>query len=486
MKQRETWGTHIGMILAMIGTEVGLGNIWRFPYLCGKYGGSAFLVPYLILLFAVAIFAVMCEWALGRFTRRNPLGAFETIKFPQGTKVGAWGIIGPFFLYAYYIVVSSWVLFYTFASLGKAYFKADTAAFFVNFLSSPAIFLVHIVCVAICSAIIGLGVRKGIEKASKFMISTLFILLLIVVLRAITLPGASKGFEFYMHPRWQEMWNLEAWSAALGQIFFTLSLGMGAMLIYGSYLKDKIGIPKNALACALGNTSVSLLAGFALFPAAFALGMEEVVHKESIGLTFIVLPKLFVRMPLGWFFGFLFFLLLLFGALSSAISIQEPSVAWLIEERKWSRKKAALFTGIILWLLGLPFILNGWAKGGLGTKLSLLAKMDTVIGQLALPLFSLLAVIAVGWVMKNGFGEINKSARYKLPLFFKHWIRLGVPLFISFLFISTLTKSIKEIFGFSVSESTLLMTFIVCLIVWGGFAFFTRMALRVEKEKEML
>ncbi|RKY38773.1 MAG: sodium-dependent transporter [Candidatus Omnitrophota bacterium] len=482
MKKRETWGTHIGMLLAMIGTEVGLGNIWRFPYLCGKYGGSAFLIPYLILLFSVAVFAMMCEWALGRFTRRDPLGAFEKINFPQGTKIGAWGIIGPFFLYAYYIVITSWVLFYAFASLGRL-FPKDTETFFVNFLSSPTIFLVHIICVGICSTIIGLGVRKGIERASKFMISTLFILLLIVVLRAITLPGAGKGFDFYMHPRWREMWSLQAWGAALGQIFFTLSLGMGAMIIYGSYLKEKIGIPKNALACALGNTSVSLLAGFAIFPAAFALGMEEVVHQESIGLTFIVLPQLFMRMPFGWFFAFLFFLLLLFGALSSAISIQEPSVAWLIEERNWSRKRSALFTGTILWILGLPFILNGWAKGGLGEKLSLLSKMDTIIGQLALPFFSLLAVIAVGWVMKEGFEQINKNAYYKLPIFFKGWIRWGVPLFIFFLFISTLLKNIKEIFNLSVSESTLLMTFIVCLIVWGGFAFFTHISLKIEKRK---
>ncbi|MEA3560298.1 MAG: sodium-dependent transporter, partial [Candidatus Omnitrophota bacterium] len=446
--KRETWNTHIGMIMAMIGTEVGLGNIWRFPYLAGKYGGGAFLIPYVIILFGIGIFAMMAEWVMGRHTRREPLGAFQKIRFPFGRDVGAWGVIGPSFLYAYYIVITSWVIFFVAASFGRLYFGVDVEKFFLDFLASPWIFVIHGLAVFITSFILALGVQRGIEKACQFMIPALFILLIIVVIRSVTLPGASEGIEFYMRPRWSGLLNPATWIAALGQVFFTLSLGMGAMLIYGSYLKEGWGIPANSIACALGNTSSSILAGFAIFPAAFALGFGKLVSgSQSIGLTFMVLPKVFEKMPVGWLFGGLFFILLTFGALSSAISIQEPSIAWLKDEVGWSRKKSALLTGILFWLMGLPFIANGYLKNaGLGQKLALLSKMDMVIGQLALPFFGLLCVIAVGWVMKEkGFQEINKNARLKLGTWVRPWIKFVVPSVTILIFALTLLEKLQEL-----------------------------------------
>ncbi|GAI06565.1 unnamed protein product, partial [marine sediment metagenome] len=185
----------------------------------------------------------------------------------------------------------------------------------------------------------------------------------------------------------------------------------------------------------------------AIFPAAFALGLGPMVSgKESIGLTFCVLPKVFEQMPIGWFFGGLFFILLAFGALSSAISIQEPSIAWLKDEVGWSRKKGALITGIILWLMGIPFILNGFLAGGLGKKLALLGKMDIVIGQLALPAFGFLSIIAVGWFMgKKGYEEINKGARHKIGRWIMPWLRWVVPIFISLLFFLTLIRVLQDL-----------------------------------------
>ena len=499
---RETWNSHWGMIAAMIGTAIGLGNIWRFPYLCGKYGGASFLIPYIILLFGIAIFAMMCEWALGRHTKRDPLGAFEKIKFPFGRDIGAWGIMGPFFLYSYYIIITSWVLFFVFASFEGLYFGKDTGTFFASFLGSKWIFAAHITAVVLTSSILAMGVQKGIERACKIMIPALFILLIIVALRSVTLPGAAEGIEFYMRPRWEGLLNIETWFAALGQVFFTLSLGMGAMLLYGSYMKDEWGIPMNAVSVALGNTSASILAGFAIFPAAFALGFGNAVSgAESIGLTFFVLPKVFEVMPGGHFFGGLFFILLAFGAISSAISIQEPAIAWLKDEVGWSRKKSAVFTGIILWIMGLPFILNGFVKGGLGEKLALLSKMDILIGQLAIPIFGILAIIAVGYFMKDrGFDEMNKNARVKVSkTWMKVWIKAVVPVFVGLLFLLSLIRILADngiipniiplskniqFVSTGITPMTILLTVFVCVVFWGGFAYATVKVLTIEKDKK--
>jgi len=500
-QKRETWNSHWGMIAAMIGTAIGLGNIWRFPYLCGKYGGATFLIPYIVLLFGIAIFAMMCEWVLGRHTKRDPLGAFDKIKFPFGRDIGAWGIVGPFFLYSYYIVITSWVLFFVFASLEGLYFGKDTEVFFASFLGSKWIFVVHFFAVCVTTGILAVGVQKGIERACKIMIPTLFILLIIVAIRSVTLEGAREGIEFYMRPRWEGLLNIETWIAALGQVFFTLSLGMGAMLMYGSYMKDEWGIPMNAMTVALGNTSASILAGFAIFPAAFALGFGSAVGgAKSIGLTFFVLPKVFEAMPGGHIFGGLFFILLAFGAISSAISLQEPAIAWLKDEVGWSRRESAIFTGIILWIMGLPFILNGFVKNGLGAKLALLSKMDIVIGQLVIPIFGILAIIAVGYFMKDkGFDEMNKNARVKLSkTWVKFWIKAVVPIFVGLLFILSLIRVlqdhgvIKNIIpvtkgvGFTpvgITPSTIFMIVFIGLIFWGGFIYTAIRVLSIEKDK---
>lgn len=500
---RETWRTHAGMVSAMLGTAIGLGNVWRFPYLCGKHGGGSFIVPYVILLVGVGIFAMMAEWALGRYTKRDPLGAFERVGFPAGRDVGAWGIIGPFFLNSYYCYVASWVLYYIFASLGGLYFGQDTAAFFTSFLGGKGVFVSHALVVASIVGILALGVQKGIERACKIMIPSLFVLLCVLVVRALTLPGAWKGVVYYMQPRWSETMKLVTWFDALGQIFFTLSLGMGAMLMYGSYLKDHWGIPRNAILCTLGNSSCSILAGFAIFPAAFALGLGLAIQGEqSIGLTFIVLPRLFAKMGGGAFFGALFFVLLLFGAISSALSIQEPMVAWLVDEARWPRGRASVVAGILLWALGLPYLLNGRSSGGIGEKLALMSKMDAVLNNVALPLFSLLCVIAVTWVLgRRGFEEINKNARLRLNRASQLWLKYVVPLFILVLLVLLLAQTagmtaripaltdkghvpVDPASITSVDAATKITITLVLLTVWGGCLWALVSAVVIERRKE--
>jgi NSS family neurotransmitter:Na+ symporter len=506
--QRETWKTHVGMMVAMIGTEVGLGNIWRFPYLCGKYGGGSFLVPYMVLLLGVAIFGMMSEWVIGRHTRREPMGAFQKIGFPFGRDVGAWGVIGPFFLYSYYIVITAWVLFFIVASVAGLYFGKDTAKYFLWFLGSPWVFVAHAVAVAFTSLVLSFGVQKGIERACKVMIPTLFVLLIVVAIRSVTLPGARAGVEFYMRPRWAGIANAEAWLAALGQVFFTLSLGMGAMIIYGSYIKRSWGIPLNAFACSLGNTSASILAGFAIFPAAFALGFAgDVEGSQAVGLTFTVLPKVFATMPAGRLFGGLFFLLLAFGALSSAISIQEPAIAWMKEELRWPRRKSALITGGVLWLMGLPFVINGFVShnaagqgAGIGDKLAVLIKMDKVINYVGLPLFALIAILAVGWVMKEkGFDELNRNARVKMGRWIRPWMRYVVPVLVLLVLVANVFEQFfeatyKRLFGaelpkfepIGITSLTVVTIVVVCGVVWGGAigGFLTVIGIERRKERE--
>ena len=356
--------------------------------------------------------------------------------------------------------------------------------------------------VVITSAILAMGVRKGIERACKFMIPALFILLIIVAVRSLTLPGAGVGVEFYMRPRWEGLLNPETWIAALGQVFFTLSLGMGAMMMYGSYLKDEWGIPSNAIAVTLGNTSSSILAGFAIFPAAFALGFGNIVSgNESIGLTFFILPKVFEVMPGGHLFGGIFFILLTFGALSSAISIQEPSIAWFKDEVGWSRPKSAAITGFILWIMGLPFILNGFVTGSLGQKLALLSKMDLIIAQMAIPVFGLLSIIAVGHFMKDkGFRDINKNARMELGNWIKPWIKYVVPAFVFLIFLFNQIKVLQDagriptiipektvqFSSIGLTPITYVMIAAILLLFWGGFIYTTIRVLIIERRKERM
>jgi len=258
----------------------------------------------------------------------------------------------------------------------------------------------------------------------------------------------------------------------------------------------------NAISVALGNTSASILAGFAIFPAAFALGFGSVIGgAKSIGLTFFVLPKVFEVMPGGHFFGGIFFILLAFGAISSAISIQEPAIAWLKDEVGWSRKKSSVFTGVILWIMGLPFILNGFIKGGIEEKLALLSKTDIIIGQLAIPVFGIFAIIAVGYFMKDkGFDEMNKNARVKLSkTWMKPWIKAVVPVFLALLFILILIGILQDngvipkvlptsedvtFVPQGITLSTVFMMIFIALIFWGGFAYATVRVLTIEKDKK--
>lgn len=437
-KKREHWATRTGFVLAAAGSAVGLGNIWRFPYITGEHGGAAFMLIYLIAILLLGYPLIMNEMILGRAAQRDPVGVFKVLA-PHSPwwLVGALGVFTGFIILSYYAVVAGWSLAYIYkVVLATSLSGVDHAAVFKNHISNvwepiiwQAVFLILTV------SIIASGVVKGIQKWSTILMPILFVLLIILIIRSVTLPGASEGLLYYLNPDFSKVTG-RTLLAALAQAFFSLSLGMGALITYGSYLNDRDEIPVNAAwVCGL-DTGVALLAGFALFPAIFALGFEP---GAGPGLAFITLPAVFAQMPLGGLFGVLFFALLGIAALTSAISLLEVVTAWLIDEKEWPRKKAAIFLGMVIFAVGLPAtlgysVLKDFSFPGLNTDL--LDTYDWFSNSLLLPVGGLMAALFTGyvWGIKHAIHEANKG--HKAMTVGQWWmllIRYVIPVLIIFI-----------------------------------------------------
>ncbi len=388
-KTRGNWGTRVGFIAAAAGSAVGLGNIWKFPYITGMYGGAAFVIVYLLFVILICIPVMNSELLIGRLTGKNPVGAFkELIPKSSWWVVGAMGVLAGFIILSYYSVIAGWAIAYIFKS--GAYMAAGAGAeqanVFVNFITSPVAPIVwHGIFMVICIGIVVAGVEKGIEKYSKILMPALVVLLLILIIRSVTLPGAGKGLAFYLNPDFSKL-SAEGILAALGQAFFSLSLGMGCMITYGSYLKKDSNIPTDSYWISGADTLIAFLAGLVIFPAVFAFGLEP---GAGPGLTFITLPAVFASMgAIGHFFGILFFILLTVAAITSAISLLEVVCAYFIDEVKWNRKKAAWIMGIIIFLLGVPSSLGQGVWSGvriIGGR-DILDSLDFIASNLLLPI----------------------------------------------------------------------------------------------------
>ncbi len=401
---REHWTTRLGFILAAAGSAVGLGNIWRFPYVTGVNGGAAFIMIYLIAIIVIGYPMMITEMALGKKTQKNPVGAFKAMA-PNSPwwLVGALGVFTGFVILSYYSVVAGWALSYIFKAISGFTPDLDYGNMFYNTIgvdigAGPSIetpIFWHLVFMALTVGIIASGVVKGIQRWVKVLMPVLFILLLILVIRAITLPGAGAGLAFYLTPDFSEV-SGRTFLDAIAQSFFTLSLGMGAIITYGSYLGKETTIGDNGGWVISLDTGIAIIAGFAIFPAVFALGGEP---GAGPGLTFITLPAVFAEMPAGSFFGFLFFLLLSIAALTSAISLLEVVVAWLVDEKGWTRARASILMGIIIFLAGIPTSLGYNVLGGFSfLGMDLLDTYDWFANALFLPIGGLLTAIFVGYV----------------------------------------------------------------------------------------
>lgn len=411
---RESWASRLGFVLAAAGSAVGLGNIWRFPYMVGENGGAAFVLLYLVIIILVGYPMMVTEMTIGRKTNRNPVGAFRSLA-PNTPwwLVGALGVFTGFVILSYYSVVAGWSLSYI-VKMVTGVFGAgvNPEDIFVGHITStwePLIY--HFVFMAMTVGIIAGGVVKGIQRSVEILMPLLALLLLVMVVRAVTLPGAGEGLAFYLAPDFSVI-TATTFLDAIAQAFFTLSLGMGAIITYGSYLRKQDEIPNSAFQVVGLDTGIALIAGFAIFPAVFAMGLDPAAGP---GLTFITLPAVFTEMPLGTLFGFLFFVLLSIAALTSAISLLEVVTAWLVDEKGWARSRAALVLGLIIFIVGIPPVLgySAWgefASPGLG--MDILDTYDWFANSIFLPLGGLLTAIfaAYVWGARNLQDEANVGA----------------------------------------------------------------------------
>lgn len=441
-EQREQWGSRLGFILAAAGSAVGLGNIWRFPYITGKYGGAAFVFFYLLVVAVIGMSLMLAEFAIGRSARQDSVGSMRKLGGGVWTIVGWMGFFCGFVILSYYAVIAGWTLAYMVKSLTGLMSQATTGeasgALFGAFVSDvPQVLTYHaIVMIATC-AVVFLGVSGGIEKCCKIMMPALFVILFLLIARSITLPGARAGLEFYMSPKLGNLTS-EGMLAAIGQGFFSLSLAMGIMIVYGSYIPKDEYLPTSVRSVVLIDTSVAILAGFAIFPAVFAFGIEP---GAGPGLTFVTLPVVFSKMPMGFIFSLAFFTLLFFAAFTSAISLLEVAVAYGIDQLKLPRKKSVLIMGSLIFLLGIP---SAMSVGGHIPQIAgkdFLDVADFITNNVVMPLGGIFITIFVGWFWTDGAkAEITDNGARVFPLYTVWlWVcRIIAPVTIGVIFITGL------------------------------------------------
>ena len=425
--ERETFTSRFGLLMTMIGVAVGLGAVWRFPYMVGKFGGAAFVLFYLIVVFFVCIPTLMAEWTLGRYTRRGTLGAYERGGFPGGKYVGAFLIFIVFWATGYYSNAVGWVGFHAIGELVRAvggnFHAGDIlppeSGFQIKSFLLQLMMTAFVICT--CGIVLVKGLRKGIEKASKWIVPALFVILLTLILRSITLPGAAAGIKWYIGGFRLSELTPTVMAASLGMAFFSMSLGGTFMVIYGSYLDGKANIPKNAIYTGLGASIAGLLAGFAIFPAVFAFGLKP---NSGPGLIFTTLPGTFARMPAGWIFGLLFFLGLFGAAYLSDVAAFEVLVGGLVDNTKLKRKKAVVLACSIVLVLAIPPMINQ----------KIFLPWDLTFGSGMQALGALLAVITTVWCVRRSAAlkELSAGRNKPFPIFLYWWIRIVIPATILF------------------------------------------------------
>ena len=404
---RGTWGSRAGFILAASGSAVGLGNIWRFPTQVGQGGGAAFVVVYLACVFLICVPIMMAELAIGRRAQQSPVRSFAKLR--PGTRwwlVGALGVLTGAGILSFYSVIAGWSVAYIwFTATGAVTGDPDAVGgFFAGFTANAPVNvgLAFLVLAATAGVLLG-GVRAGIERVTTLLMPALIALLVLLAVRALTLPGAGAGLAYYLRPDVTQLFDIGVLSGALGQAFFSLSLGMGTMITYGSYLSKRDGIAASTVWIVLLDTSIALLAGFVIFPFGFSIdGFDPAASGP--GLVFTVLPRLFATLPGGQLFGAAFFVLLTMAALTSTISLLEVPVSHLVDARRWSRARAVVIVTLIVFALAIPSALANGAVGvfsqlpGLG--LSFMDLMDTVWNNFSLPIGGLLTAVFVGRVWR--------------------------------------------------------------------------------------
>jgi len=442
--KRDSFGSRLGVIMAAAGSAVGLGNIWRFPYILGENGGGAFLIIYLVIIFAIGIPVMMSELVIGRRTQRNPVGAFRMLSSRRPWYlVGMMGIVAAFMILAFYTAVAGWTLEYIYQILaggiqGKS--SAELTVMFDSFRSEslrPALWFT-IFLLATAGIVLG-GVRKGIEKSTKVLMPLLLILLILMSIKSLTLPGAGKGVEFLFRPDFSKITGTTV-LMALGQAFFSLSIGMGTLITYGSYIPADNKLASTAVQVSMVDLFIAVLAGLAIFPAVFAFGISP---ASGEALTFIVLPGIFQQVSGGMIFAFAFFFLLAIAALTSTISVMEVIVAYFSEQLNMSRRTAIIIATASMFILGISASLSwGVMRDVKLFNLNIFDLFNFTTANILLPLGGLLIVAFLGWFFPGHAvrDELSNGGTLKVRYYslYRFIIRFIAPVAIALVFLNGL------------------------------------------------
>ena len=450
---RETLGSRLGFLLLSAGCAIGLGNVWRFPYITGEYGGAFFVLFYLGFLLFMGLPILVMEFTVGRAARRNMGLAFKRLE-PQGShwsKFGWVGLVGSYILMMFYTTVSGWMLWYCWG-IGSGTLMGLTPAqvgeYFGGMLAQPwgqTGWMTVVVLVG--SGVCAMGLRNGVERVVKLMMVGLLGILLVLVARSLTLPGAAEGIAFYLSPDWSKVSKSglgAVLNAAMNQAFFTLSLGIGCMCIFGSYLEKRRSLAGEALYIAALDTFVALMSGLIIFPACFSFGVQP---NSGPGLIFVTLPNIFNVMAGGQVWGALFFVFMSFAALSTVIAVFENIISCCVDVYGMPRQRAAVINGVLIWILSLPCILgfNVWSGiQPLGKGSGILDLEDFIVSGNLLPLGSLLFLLFCchkrGWGWKNFLAEADQGDGMGFPRWLRGYLTYVLPVVLLFVFVQGYIK----------------------------------------------
>lgn len=448
MKEREKFGSRLGFILVSAGCAIGLGNVWKFPYMTGQYGGAAFVLIYLVFLVVMGLPILISEFAVGRASRQSAATAMNTLE-PAGSNFHKYrwmGMIGNYVLMMFYTMVAGWMMYYCYVMITGKLKAADTAQvaqYFTDFQKSTGsmtfwMILAVVVSFGICS----LGLQKGVERVTKVMMLCLLALIVVLAVHSLTLEDAMEGVKFYLVPNLDNMKKAGIGNVifgAMSQSFFTLSIGIGAMEIFGSYMPKNHTLAGESIKILILDTFVALMAGMIIIPACFSFGVEP---GAGPGLVFITLPNVFNQMMGGRLWGFLFFLFMSFAALSTVIAVFENILAFAMELLGWSRKKAVFVNIILVILLSMPAVLGFGPWSGvqiLGEGTTIMDLEDFIVSNNILPLGSVVFVLFCaskrGWGWANFIKEANTGEGVKFPSSIRLYMLWAIPAIVSIIYL---------------------------------------------------
>ncbi|WP_164670065.1 sodium-dependent transporter [Virgibacillus doumboii] len=442
-KKRDQWSTRLGFILSSAGAAIGLGAIWKFPYMTGMNGGGAFFLLFILFTVIIGLPLLIAEFIIGRGAQEEAISAFKKLAPKSGWSIiGRWGVFGSFVLLSFYSVVGGWVLIYSILSIPGLVIKDNTnyEQLFGMITGNPLITILGLALFLIINIIvISLGVKDGIEKSSKLLMPLLFVFFIILVIRSVTFEGASAGLEFFLKPDFSKITG-ESVLYALGQSFFSLAVGFSVMVTYSSYLGKDVSLPFSAGSVSLMNIFVSLLAGLAIFPVVFSFGLEP---TEGPGLLFMVLPEAFAQMPFGEVFLSLFLLLFLFAILTSSFSMLEIITSAFTAKKQRSRTKVAWIAGLVVFIAGIPAALSSSSLANFKIfNLTVFDASDFLVSNILLPGGCLLIALFIGIkldkaLMKEEFFSGNNLSPGMYQLWFQimRWL---VPVTIVIVFLGSL------------------------------------------------